>query len=189
MSEHFKLFPPRISETARIYGKDIHIGPFTVLENYVLLDGGATSSSKIVIGLRCKIKHGAVLRSYDGHITIGDRVSIGEHSIIAGHGGVEIGNFSIIAGHCYITAADHIFLDGEMTRFCGERALGIVIEENVWLGAGCIVLDGVKIGAGTIVGAGSVVTESVPPNCICYGVPCKPVRRRTERVWDGRPGD
>ena len=55
---------------------------------------------------------------------------------------------------------------------------GIVIEADVWVGAGSVILDGVKIGKGAIIGAGSVVTKDVPEFHIAVGVPAIIVRDR-----------
>ena len=52
----------------------------------------------------------------------------------------------------------------------------IVIEDDVWIGAHCIVLKGVTIGARSIIGAGSVVTKSIPDDCVAAGNPCKVIR-------------
>lgn len=115
----------------------------------------------------------------DGHITIANRVSIGEYTVIAGHGGITIGENSIIAGHCYISAANHIFDDTTVDiRFQGETAKGIIIEKNVWIGARVVVLDGVHIGEGAIIGAGAVVTKNIPAGHICVGNPIRILRKR-----------
>jgi len=53
----------------------------------------------------------------------------------------------------------------------------IILEENVWLGSGSIVLGNVKIGKNSVVAAGSVVTEDIPPNCVVAGIPAKIVKR------------
>jgi acetyltransferase-like isoleucine patch superfamily enzyme len=58
----------------------------------------------------------------------------------------------------------------------GITAQGIVIEDNCWIGAGAIVLDGVTIGRGACVGAGSVVTKSVPPHSLAVGSPARVIR-------------
>jgi acetyltransferase-like isoleucine patch superfamily enzyme len=55
----------------------------------------------------------------------------------------------------------------------------IVLEDDVWLGANVVVLDGVTIGRGAIVGAGAVVTQSIPPYAIAGGVPARVIRYRT----------
>jgi acetyltransferase-like isoleucine patch superfamily enzyme len=156
----------------------LRIGAFTIIEDYVLLDTGLSLKSSITLGTRCKIKQGVVLRTYDGNIEIGDRVSVGEYSVIAGHGNVMIGDCTVIACHCSISAANHIFVAEESIRFQGGIAQGIVIGRNVWIGAGAIILDGVIIGDGSVIGAGSLVSHSLPPNVICFGAPCRVVKQR-----------
>lgn len=52
----------------------------------------------------------------------------------------------------------------------------VTIEDDVWIGANCQILKGVTIGARSVIGAGSVVTKSIPPDCIAAGNPCRVVR-------------
>jgi carbonic anhydrase/acetyltransferase-like protein (isoleucine patch superfamily) len=59
-----------------------------VIEDYVLLDTRLNPNSYILIGKRSKIKQGGILRTYNGFIKIGDRTTIGEYTVIAGHGGI-----------------------------------------------------------------------------------------------------
>lgn len=184
MNEMHHDFKPIISDIAKITGKGhIQIGAFTVIEDYVLLDTANNLNSYIIMGKRCKIKQGAILRTYNGGIKLGNRVSIGEYTQIAGHGGVTIGDCTIIAGQCYITAANHIYIDNELIRFQGETAKGVNIGNNVWVGGDVMIMDGVTIGVGCVIGAGSVVTEDLPSDTICYGVPCKVVREREKPQW------
>jgi len=179
MSDRYRVFGPIISNKAKNSGKGkTVIRAFTVIEDYVLLDSGLKAESCLVIGTRCKIKQGVILRTYDGSIKIGDRVSIGEHTVIAGHGNISVGDCTLIAGHCCISAANHIFAVHGLIRFQGETAKGINIGNNVWIGVGAIVLDGVTIGDGAVVGAGSVVTHDLPACTICFGAPCKVVKER-----------
>lgn len=174
----YHVFASRISTGAQIVGKRIAVGPFTVIEDHVLLDSEYGHKSMISIGCRCKIKSGVVLRTYGGEICIGNRVSIGEYSVLAGHSKLAIGDCTIIAAHCYISAANHIFSNDEIIRFQGEISRGIDIGRDCWIGGNTMVLDGVKIGDGCVVGAGSVVTKSLPPNTICRGNPCQVIRIR-----------
>lgn len=162
----------RISPTAIFRGTgQVFVERFAVIEDFVLIDTGI--EGKVFIGERAKLKQGVIVRSYDGFVDIGARVTIGEYTVLAGHGGLTIGETTIIAGHCYINAAGHIFDSSVPIRFQGETAEGIVIEPNVWIGAGCVVLDGVTIGSGSVIGAGSVVTRSVSTEAVCFGVPCQ----------------
>jgi len=64
----------------------------------------------------------------------------------------------------------------------GVTRAGIVIEDDCWLGAGAKILDGVTVGAGSVVGAGAVVTRSFPPKSVIGGVPAKLLRHRFEPV-------
>jgi acetyltransferase-like isoleucine patch superfamily enzyme len=161
-----------ISPDTHIIGNGLLIiKPFAVIEANVLIDLGKTGT--VIIGNRAKLKYGCVIRSYDGKIVIGERTTICEYSILAGHGDIIIGDFVAIAGHCYIAASNHIFSSQDPIRFQGETAFGIEIQNNVWLGARSTILDGVKIGEGCVVGAGSVVTRDLKNNFVCVGVPCK----------------
>ena len=58
----------------------------------------------------------------------------------------------------------------------GITAEGIIIEDDVWIGAGAIVTDGVRIGKGAVIAAGAVVTNNVPPHTVVGGVPAKPIK-------------
>lgn len=104
-------------------------------------------------------------------IWINERLTIGDH--------VKIG------GNCVILDTDTHQIDYLSRR--GEKAdsedvtttiqnVPITIEDDVWIGANCIVLKGVTIGARSIIGAGSVVTKSVPSDCIAAGNPCRVIR-------------
>ena len=60
--------------------------------------------------------------------------------------------------------------------FFRTRSLPITVEDNVWIGGGSIILAGITIGTGSVIGAGSVVTKSIPANCVAVGNPCKVIR-------------
>jgi len=180
----YHQFDYRMAPSVEVRGSNIEIGPFTVIEDYTLLDCGKKLSSYISIGSRCKLKRGAVIRTYDGFIDIGNRVSVGEYSVLAGHGGLKIGNNSIIAAHVYISAANHIHNPGEVVRFQGETANGITIGNECWIGGFVMIVDGVIIEDGVVVGAGSVVTRNLPKNTVCYGVPCRPIKQRRSKFAD-----
>jgi len=112
----------------------------------------------------------------EGSLEIGERVyinygtSIGvSHSVLIG-AGTNIGSYVII-------------LDNDLHCVDPERRLElppskpVVIEENVWLGARVTVLPGVRIGAHSVVGAGSVVTRDIPPRSLAAGVPARVIRQ------------
>jgi len=141
---------------------------------------------RIVIGKYCRIRSYAILASQGGQITLGDYVSINPFSVLYGRGGLRIGSNVLIAAHVTIIPANHLFdRTDELIRKQGERAAGITIGDDVWIGTGARILDGVTIGHGSVVAAGSVVTKDVQPFNVVAGAPAKFVRRRGERGGEG----
>ncbi len=113
-------------------------------------------------------------------ITIGDYVFTGFNVHIDAN--VQIGHFVMLASNVAIVGGDHRFdIVGVPIRFTGRdrmEELLTVIEDDVWIGHGCIVIAGVRIGRGAVVAAGTVVTKDVPPYAIVGGVPAKLIRYR-----------
>jgi acetyltransferase-like isoleucine patch superfamily enzyme len=142
-------------------------------------DVEAGEGGRIDIGARCEIHPFAMLLAYGGHIRLGDDCSINPFAVLYGHGGLTIGNGVRIATHAVIIPANHNppTVDTAL-RDTGVTARGIRIDDDVWIGAGARILDGVHIGAHAIIGAGSVVTKSVPANATVAGVPARVLRQR-----------
>lgn len=134
---------------------------------------------KIIIGPNSFIDRGVILRTLDGTIEIGANCSINAYSVVYGSGGLRIGNGVNIGTHTVIVPSNHVFSDPEiLIENQGLSLKGIVIEDDVWFGAGVRILDGVVIGKGTVVGAGAVVTKSTEPYSINAGVPAKKISSR-----------
>lgn len=138
----------------------------------------------IEIGRGTIVMHGAVLHVYNfrgmpqSGIKIGNDSLVGEYSIIRGQGGVRIGDRVYTSPFTQIIAVNHVF-DDPNRPFVeqGITAEGIVIEDDVWLGAGAVITDGVRVGKGAVVAAGAVVTQDVAPHTVVGGVPAKPIRK------------
>ena len=110
-------------------------------------------------------------------VSIGDRTTFGGRVFINGLGGVTIGNDCLIAYGTIITSATHDPSVEVMNHV--TEAKPITIGNNVWIGAGAIILPGVELADGIAVGAGSVVTKSfMEPNVILVGTPAKISRDR-----------
>jgi acetyltransferase-like isoleucine patch superfamily enzyme len=110
-------------------------------------------------------------------IKIGRDSLIGEYSVVRGQGGVQIGDRVYTSPFTQIIAVNHVFDDPNRPFIeQGITAEGIVIEDDVWLGAGAIITDGVRVGKGAVVAAGAVVTDDVPPHTVVGGVPAKPIK-------------
>jgi acetyltransferase-like isoleucine patch superfamily enzyme len=86
----------------------------------------------------------------------------------------------MIGPHCYITDGDHGTEPGVDVKAQAMRKLPVIIEDGAWLGSHVVVLPGVRIGRGAVIGAGSVVTKSIPANAVAVGVPARVVRLRDE---------
>jgi acetyltransferase-like isoleucine patch superfamily enzyme len=116
-----------------------------------------------------------------GRVEIGSNCTVQAFSIIQGHGGCVIGNDVRIAPHTVITAANHKYEDtSKPIREQGLTKEGIHISDDVWVGAGTMILDGVNIGRGCVIGAGSVVTKSLSAGSVAVGVPARQVANRFE---------
>jgi len=113
---------------------------------------------------------------FEDRITIGDNCSINYQVYINGMGGIKIGNnVSISAGVKIISTGLDISSDKKEHQ-CNE----IIIKDNVWIGAGAIILSGVVIGENSIVGAGSLVNKNINKNEIHAGVPAKLIKIRND---------
>lgn len=156
------------------------------LSHGVYLDEGTylhACPQGIEIGENTIVMHGAVLHVYNfrnmphSGISIGRDSLIGEYSVIRGQGGVVIGDRVYTSPFTQIIAVNHVF-DDPTRPFVdqGITAEGIVIEDDVWLGASAVITDGVRIGKGAVVAAGAVVTRDVPPHTVVGGVPARVLR-------------
>jgi len=137
----------------------------------------------IEIGENTLVMHHAELHVYNfrnlphAGIRIGRDSLIGEFCLIRGPGGVTIGNRTYLSPAVHIYSSDHRFDDPERCFVDQEiTAQGVTIEDECWIGAMVIILDGVTIGKGSVVAAGAVVAEDVPPHTLVAGVPARVVR-------------
>ncbi len=101
---------------------------------------------------------------------------------------VTIGDNVFFGPNCSVVTALHSLLPHERNVRCKpdgnpydlEYAAPIVIQDNCWIAANVVICGGVTIGEGCVIGAGSVVTQDIPPGMLAAGVPCKPIRPITE---------
>jgi maltose O-acetyltransferase len=113
--------------------------------------------------------------SYGQNIYIGDHVYVNVLCTILDCNEVHIGNHVMIGPNVQIYTAAHL-LQAEARIQGWEVAKPIVIEDNVWLGGGAILLPGVRIGRNAVVGAGAVVPRSVPASTVVAGNPVRVIR-------------
>ena len=115
------------------------------------------------------------LEIYDADkIHCGHDVAFGEYSHIRANGGLRIGSRVMIASHVIITSRAHPL---ELPRYGITEDQSIEIGDDVWIGAGAVVLPGVRIGTGAVIAAGAVVTQNVEPHTVVAGVPARAIKK------------
>jgi maltose O-acetyltransferase len=133
-----------------------------------------------VCGSDVNIEHGAWFGSGKG-IELGDRSDIGMDALVMGP--VTIGNDVMMGPRCVILSNRHAIssVTEPMNRQGFLPDLRVVIEDDVFVGAGSVILAGRRLGTGSVVGAGSVVAHDVPPWSVVAGNPARVVRWRKEQ--------
>jgi acetyltransferase-like isoleucine patch superfamily enzyme len=182
----FSEGPISIGKYTKIYGQKSNIvfGKLCKIEDNVTLQG--ISLHGLQFGSRVTICEGAMIRP-SGHwggqigfgLKVGDYSSVGAYSYIGCSGKIEIGNHVMIGPNVSIIAENHNFkLTDIPMQKQGVSNKGIKIEDDVWIGTKAIILDGVTIGKGSIVAAGTIVTKNIEPFSIVGGVPAKIIKKR-----------
>lgn len=122
-----------------------------------------------------------------GKIIVGDSVYIGNNCHLS-VSSLVIGDYTLFASQVSVVGGDHRFdIVGTPIRDTGRsERKGVIINKDCWLGHGVTILDGVEIGEGAIIAAGSVVTRSVSPYSIYAGVPAKKIRDRFATPQDAQ---
>ncbi len=143
------------------------------------LDGKveAVKDTNIVLGDYCRLGKDVFFETEgNAQIKLGNNVRINTGCFIVAHSNIEIGNDCLIGEYSSIRDADHGVAKQALTRCQPHRAEAIVIEDNVWIGRGAVILKGVRIGVGSVVAANSVVTHNVAPHTIVAGSPARLIR-------------
>jgi len=147
------------SISAISFGNNIYIGPFSE-----------------IIALKK-----TPFSTIEGHLSIGDRVIIGKGANIRAAGGrIEIGEGALFAQNVSLIAANHSFNPNVLYRdqVWDTNRVGVIINKNVFLGTGVIILPGVEVGENSVIAAGAVVTKCVPSNQVWAGVPARCIKTR-----------
>lgn len=144
----------------------IFIGEQTAVDDQCVLDARGVEKGDFRIGAEVLIARGTAITAKTDHggVEIGDRCTIGKNCILSSSGGIQIGKWVGIAGDCYIGGGRYGTDRTDVPMMEQELYTKgpVVIEDDCTIGAGARVLDGVKIGRGSVIGAGAVVREDVP---------------------------
>lgn len=130
------------------------------------------------INALCANRKGMIYATDNAIINIGNNVGMSS-TVLWAHKSITIGNHVKIGGNCVVIDTDshnkdYMIRRGQYTDW--GVAEPIVIEDDVFIGMNCIILKGVTIGARSIIAAGSVVTKSIPADCIAGGNPAKVIK-------------
>lgn len=167
-----------------IYPRLIRAGRSLSLEEGCEIIG--LSKRGVVFGNRCTVGRFATIRPTNVLVNeageglkLGNNSNIGPYSFIGCSGYIELGNNVMMGPRVSLLAENHNFDRTDIPmKEQGVTRGTIVIEDDCWLGATCSVLSNVRIGRGSIVATGAVVTKDVPPYSIVAGVPAKVIKSR-----------
>ncbi len=109
------------------------------------------------------------------HLHLGNGVYINSNVTMLDDGHIYVGSRALFGPNVIVVTASHP-LDAELRRYEMQYNRDVHIGENVWIGAGAIILPGVHIGGNSVIGAGSVVTRDIPGNVLALGSPCHIIR-------------
>lgn len=114
------------------------------------------------------------------HVHLGSGVYVNFNLTLVDDGHIYIGDKVMIGPNVTIATANHP-IEPELRERGMQYNKDVHIEENVWIGAGVIIVPGVRIGRNAVIGAGSVVTKDIPANVVAAGNPCRVIREISER--------
>jgi acetyltransferase-like isoleucine patch superfamily enzyme len=169
-----------ISPRAILHHHELKLGSHVFIDDGVMIFQDREGQA-VVIGDDVHLHRDTTIQTGSGgSLTIGNQVHVQPRCQFSAYKGpIVISRRCEIAPACAFYSYNHGVAPGVPVR---EQAIyskgGIFLNEDVWLGYGVIVLDGVHIGKGAVVGAGSVVTKDLPPNSIASGVPARVLKMR-----------
>ncbi len=166
--------------------RKLRLGGDTILGAGVTID--ALSRKGVVLRENVTVDQGAILRgsgvirNLGVGILVGPRTSIGAFNVLLGQGGIRIGSDCLLGPSVTVVSENHVYADeSRPIREQGEVRAETVIGDDVWIGAGAVVLGGARIGSGAVIAAGAVVRGDVGPGEIYGGVPARLIGRRAAK--------
>ena len=141
--------------------------------------------NRFEIGNLTTIEDFCTVNNGSGAVLLGNRVRVGIGSVIIGP--VTMGNGAGLGQHVFVSGFNHGYKDGSQNSSTQPLDIKpVVIEDDAHIGANSVVTAGVTIGHRTQIGAGSVVTKSIPPFSIAVGNPCKVIKQYNHETgkWD-----
>ncbi len=187
-----KFYPILLGETGRgvVFGanivirhpRKISLGNNVIIDDNVLLDAKGSESSGITLKDDVFIGRNTILSCKGGEIVLEERANVGFNCEIFSSNRVVIGKDNLIAAYTYVVGGGNYKLDrtdipiSQQPDFDGKG--GVQTEEDVWLAAHVVLLDGTRVGKGSVIAAGAIVSGEIPQYSIAGGVPAKILRSR-----------
>lgn len=137
----------------------------------------ALPGSCVILDAWCRLERGVYFETnWDGVIRLGCHVTVNRGTLIVADQEVSIGDHTLIGEYVSIRDSNHGMADDELKRLQPRPASAIRIGRDVWIGRGCVVLRGVRIGDGAVIAANSVVNRDVAAGTVVGGVPARLLR-------------
>jgi acetyltransferase-like isoleucine patch superfamily enzyme len=157
----------------------IRLGEGVIVDDNCLLDAKGSTNTGITLGDGVFLGRNTILSCKNGDIVLDEGVNIGFNSQIASGSSVRVGRDGLLAAYCYLIGGGHESGDpGQPIQEQQAVSHGVTLGDNVWLGAGVKVLDGVTVGADCIIGTGAVVSSDIPERSVAAGIPARVIRER-----------
>jgi acetyltransferase-like isoleucine patch superfamily enzyme len=187
-----KLYPLMLGKVGKnvIFGTNvvlrhphkIFIGDDVVIDDNCLLDAKGVNNDGISIGNRVFLGRNSILSCKDGNICLKAGVNIGFNAEIFSSSQVTLHENVLVAAYSYFVGGGNYDVSRADVSFAEQDGMdsrgGIEIEKSVWVAAHVTVLDGVTIGHSTVIGAGAVVSKSIPSQVVAAGMPAQVIRQR-----------
>ncbi len=158
------------------------LAPGVCLDDRVTIFRGP-EGGPVTLHERARVMRGAVLQTgYGGSITLGVNTNIQPYCILGAYeGSITLGKDVQIAAHVGMYAYNHGFApDRPIIEQHMSSKAGVIVEDDAWVGFGAVLLDGAHVGAGSVIGANSVVNGRIPPRSIAVGAPARVVKSRDD---------
>jgi acetyltransferase-like isoleucine patch superfamily enzyme len=159
----------------------IEIGDNSFIDDLAVLDAKGEANEGIRIGKNVIVGRNTTLSCKEGSIYLDDFVNLSANCSLLSETEIRIGRYSFMAGHCYLVAGgNHTFGRTDVPIMFQPSIIkgGIHIGEDCWIAASVTMVDGIKLGKGCIVGAGSVVARSFPDYTVVLGNPASKIKSR-----------
>ncbi len=155
-----------------VFGKNVTLGNFTIIDGYAsqkLLFG-----DNVNIGAYSSVSSTSHMSKYGKGLSIGNNSGIGKFTEFGAAGGITIGKDVIMGSYISFHSENHNFTDNKrLIREQGVTSEGIILGNNIWVGAKVTFLDGCRIGNNCVIAAGAVVKDAFPDNVVIGGVPAR----------------